>query len=90
MKEAFEDRASEVGCLVGVGDNGLAKRSVVEGKEAPDSRGGMSSSKLVGNRRIKASRPGLFAKRVIERRRGRTRSSHSVLKCIDLEAGRRV
>jgi len=72
-----------------VGEEGLDNRSAFEGKGVPDSRGGISSSRLVGNRRIKTRSSGLFAKSVIERRRGRIRMGHSVRKCIDFEAGRR-
>lgn len=89
IKDAFADFPGDVACLVCLGEDGLDTRSAFDGKGVPDSRGGISSSKLVGNKRIKTRSHGLLAKRVIERRRGRMRMGHSVRKCTDFEGGRR-
>jgi hypothetical protein len=60
-----------------------------DGKGVPDSRGGMSSSRPVGNKRARDSHAGLLANTVIDNKSGRTSISHSVGKCIAFDAGRR-
>lgn len=88
-REAFTDPAGDEDRILRAEEVGVDRRSVFEGNGVPDSRGGISSKRLVGNNRPRARRPGLFAKNVMDRRRGKTRMSHSVRKCIDLEAGKR-
>lgn len=71
------------------GEDALDMRSTLEGNGVPDSRGGMSNKRLVGNRSMNMSGPGFVANSVIERRRGRMRMRHSVRKCKEFDAGRR-
>jgi hypothetical protein len=61
----------------------------LDGNGVPDSLGGISISNAVGNSKIKARRPAEFAKRVMERRRGATRISHSAGKTRELGDGKR-
>lgn len=70
-----------------VGELGLLRLAI--GRGVPDSRGGTSSRMAVGNNRIRDSTPGVFAKSVTDRRRGKARIKNSAGKLICLCGGRR-
>jgi hypothetical protein len=61
----------------------------LRGNGVPDSLAGISINNAVGNSKINERSPGEFAKRVIERRSGATRISHSAGNTRDLFVGRR-
>lgn len=68
---------------------GEGVRNVLEGSGVPDSRVGNSKKTHVGKRSADMRVPGLRAKKVIDSRRGRTRTRHSATNCKALDAGRR-
>lgn len=72
--------------LSGIGEDG---RPVDDGRGVPDSRRGNRRRRLMGNRSMNIRGPGFTANKVIERRRGATRTIVSVRKCRVLDAGRR-